>query len=241
MSVLFISDLHLSPERPAVTRAFLVFLRDRASQAEALYVLGDLFEAWIGDDDPTDLSLEVQKAFAELSSSGVALSVQHGNRDFLLGKRFAANTGAVIIGDETVINHWGQRALVMHGDSLCTDDIDYQRFRRKSRNPVYKWCLGALPLKRRQKLAVDWRAKSMAANSNKASSIMDVNAAAVDRVMEKHGVSTLIHGHTHRPDRHSTASGERIVLGDWDSHGWALEMDDSGYQLQSFPLLATEH
>lgn len=241
MSVLFISDLHLSPERPAVTRAFLVFLQHRASRAEALYVLGDLFEAWIGDDDPTDLALEVQKAFAALSRQGVALYVQHGNRDFLLGKRFAANTGAVIIADETVIEHWGQRALVMHGDSLCTDDIDYQRFRRKSRHPIYKWCLRALPLKRRQKLAAEWRAKSMAANSNKASAIMDVNTRAVDRVMQKHAVTTLIHGHTHRPDQHSVACGERIVLGDWDRMGWALEMNDSGYKLQSFPLLETEH
>ena len=241
MSVLFISDLHLSPERPAVTRAFLVFLRKRASQAEALYVLGDLFEAWIGDDDPTDLALQVQRAFAELTSSGVALFIQHGNRDFLLGKRFAATTGAMIIGDETVIEHWGQRALVMHGDSLCTDDTEYQRFRRKSRHPIYRWCLRALSLKRRQALAADWRRKSMAVNSNKASSIMDVNGAAVDRVMQKYGVKTLIHGHTHRPDQHLVAEGERIVLGDWDRMGWALEMDETGYRLQSFALLETEH
>lgn len=237
MSVLFISDLHLSPERPEVTRAFLRFLKSRASSAEALYVLGDLFEAWIGDDDPSDLALEVQSAFARLSNSGVALYVQQGNRDFLLGKRFAANTGAVMLGDETVIEHWGQRALVMHGDSLCTDDIDYQRFRRKSRNPLYKWCLRALPLKRRQKLASDWRARSRAANSNKPSAIMDVNSDAVDRVMQKHGVSLLIHGHTHRPDQHSVTRGERLVLGDWDSMGWVIEMDKAGHNLQSFPLL----
>jgi UDP-2,3-diacylglucosamine hydrolase len=240
MSVLFISDLHLSPERPDVTRAFLLFLQQRASKAEALYVLGDLFEAWIGDDDPTELAILVQNAFAELSSNGVALYIQHGNRDFLLGKRFAANTGAQIIADETVVERWGHRALVMHGDSLCTDDLDYQRFRRKSRHPVYKWCLGALPLKRRQKLASDWRAKSMAANSNKASSIMDVNASAVDLVMAKHGVSLLIHGHTHRPDQHSLVNGERIVLGDWDRMGWAIEMDPSGYKLESFPLQQAE-
>ncbi|MGB2040805.1 MAG: UDP-2,3-diacylglucosamine diphosphatase [Porticoccaceae bacterium] len=240
MSVLFISDLHLSPERPEVTRAFLHFLQSRASHAEALYVLGDLFEAWIGDDDPSDLAMEVQHAFADLSSSGVALYVQQGNRDFLLGKRFASNTGAVIIGDETVIEYWGQRALVMHGDSLCTDDIDYQRFRRKSRNPIYKWFLRALPLRRRQELAADWRAKSRAANSNKPSSIMDVNSDAVNRVMHKHDVSMLIHGHTHRPDQHRVTLGERMVLGDWDSMGWVIEMDKTGYELQSFPLLQTD-
>jgi UDP-2,3-diacylglucosamine hydrolase len=240
MSVLFISDLHLSPERPAVTRAFLVFLQNRANQASALYILGDLFEVWIGDDDPTDLAIGVQRAFRELSDAGVALYVQQGNRDFLLGKRFAANTGAQMLGDEHVIEHHGQRALVMHGDSLCTDDLDFQRFRRKSRHPIYKWCLTALPLKRRQKLATNWRAKSMAANSNKASAIMDVNQVAVDSVMVKYGVSTLIHGHTHRPDRHKTPPRERIVLGDWHQYGWALELDDNGYSLKKFSISANE-
>ena len=144
MSVLFISDLHLSPERPAVSRAFLVFLRERAASASALYVLGDLFEAWIGDDDPTDLALDVQNAFRELSDSGVELFVQHGNRDFLLGKRFAAKAGAVLLGDEHIIEYHGQRALVMHGDSLCTDDVTINAFAAslatQSINGVYQPC-----------------------------------------------------------------------------------------------------
>ena len=236
MSVLFISDLHLAPERPAVTRAFLSFLSDRAGNAESLYILGDLFEAWIGDDDPSAMAAEVQDALRNLSDSGVNLFIQQGNRDFLLGKRFIKRCGAVLLGDEHIIEYAGHRALAMHGDSLCTDDIDYQRFRRKARNPIYKWCLSHLPLKRRQKLATDWRAKSMAANSNKASAIMDVNAQAVATVMDNHGVEVLIHGHTHRPNRHALASGERIVLGDWHDLGWVLCLDDSGYNLESFVI-----
>ena len=236
MSVLFISDLHLAPERPAVTRAFLSFLSDRAANAESLYILGDLFEAWIGDDDPSAMAAEVQDALRNLSDSGVNLFIQQGNRDFLLGKRFIKRCGAVLLGDEHIVEYAGHRALAMHGDSLCTDDIDYQRFRRKARNPIYKWCLSHLPLKRRQKLATDWRAKSMAANSNKASAIMDVNAQAVATVMDNHGVEVLIHGHTHRPNRHALASGERIVLGDWHDLGWVLCLDDSGYNLESFVI-----
>jgi len=236
MSVLFISDLHLAPERPAVTRAFLSFLSDRAANAESLYILGDLFEAWIGDDDPSAMAGEVQDALRNLSDSGVNLFIQQGNRDFLLGKRFIKRCGAVMLGDEHIVEYAGHRALVMHGDSLCTDDIDYQRFRRKARNPIYKWCLSHLPLKRRQKLATDWRAKSMAANSNKASAIMDVNGDAVAAVMGKHAVDVLIHGHTHRPNRHALATGERIVLGDWHDLGWVLCLDDSGYNLESFVI-----
>ena len=236
MSVLFISDLHLAPERPAVTRAFLSFLSDRASASESLYILGDLFEAWIGDDDPSAMAAEVQDALRNLSDSGVNLFIQQGNRDFLLGKRFIKRCGAVMLGDEHIVEYAGHRALAMHGDSLCTDDIDYQRFRRKARNPIYKWCLSHLPLKRRQKLATDWRAKSMAANSNKASAIMDVNAQAVATVMDNNGVDVLIHGHTHRPNRHALASGERIVLGDWHDLGWVLCLDDSGYNLESFVI-----
>ena len=236
MSVLFISDLHLAPERPAVTRAFLSFLRDQAPEVEALYILGDLFEAWVGDDDPTELAAQVQASLGQLSQSGVKLYIQHGNRDFLIGRRFIQRCGAELLDEEHLVQHQGQTALVMHGDSLCTDDVDYQRFRRKARNPIYKWCLSHLPLKRRQKLASDWRAKSMSANSNKATAIMDVNSDAVDAVMVKHQVEVLIHGHTHRPDQHQVSHGQRIVLGDWHDLGWVISMSVSGFALQSFEI-----
>ena len=236
MSILFISDLHLAPERPDITRAFLDFLQQQASKASALYILGDLFEAWVGDDDNMPLSLDVQQALKALTETGVKLYIQHGNRDFLLGQRFMATTGATLLADEHIIEYFDHRALVMHGDTLCTDDVDYQRFRRKARHPLYKWVLGLLPLKRRQRLARDWRAKSAAANKNKSSEIMDVNNDAVDAVMTKHTVNVLIHGHTHRPCRHPLASGERIVLGDWDNKGWILKLDKSGYSLNSFAI-----
>lgn len=236
MSILFISDLHLSPERPDITRAFLDFLQQQATAANVLYILGDLFEAWVGDDDNMPLSLDVQQALKALTETGVKLYIQHGNRDFLLGQRFMANTGATLLADEHIIQHFGQTALVMHGDTLCTDDEDYQRFRRKARHPLYKWVLGLLPLKRRQKLARDWRAKSAAANKNKPSEIMDVNNDAVDAVMTKHKVNVLIHGHTHRPYRHPLTCGERIVLGDWDNKGWVLTLDKSGFNLESFNI-----
>ncbi|MGB2287424.1 MAG: UDP-2,3-diacylglucosamine diphosphatase [Porticoccaceae bacterium] len=236
MATLFISDLHLSPERPAITRAFLLFLEQRASQASALYILGDLFEAWIGDDDPSELSQQVQTALRKLSDSGVSVSVQTGNRDFLIGRGFATSTGASLLGDEHIVEAYGHRVLVMHGDSLCTDDQAYQRFRRYARNPLYQFLFKLLPVKRRQRIADQLRAKSMKANSNKASAIMDVNNQAVEAVLERHNVTRLIHGHTHRPDRHQHSGGERIVLGDWHDLGWVLCMDPEGFDLQSFVI-----
>ena len=218
----------------------MVFLQQRATQASALYILGDLFETWIGDDDPAELSVEIQVALRNLTEAGVPLFVQLGNRDFLLGPGFARATGATILADQHIIAHYGHRALVMHGDSLCTDDLAYQRFRRYARNPLLQFCIKRLSLARRQKLAADMRRKSAAANSNKASAIMDVNGEAVDNIMAKHKVTILIHGHTHRPDRHQIANGERIVLGDWHSLGWVLSLDDNGYDLQSFTIPAAE-
>jgi UDP-2,3-diacylglucosamine hydrolase len=237
MSVLIISDLHLSPERPVIFRAFLDFIKDRAALADALYILGDLFEAWVGDDDPSDLAVQTKAALLQLSNNGVPVYIQRGNRDFTLGARFMRESGATLLADEEIIEYYGHRALVMHGDSLCIDDVEYQRFRRKSRNPIYLWCLVHLPLWVRQKIASDWRRKSAAANSNKASAIMDVNSEAVAEVMAKHCVDTLIHGHTHRPGRHALSNGERIVLGDWEANGWNLIIDERGFELESFPIL----
>lgn len=236
MAILFISDIHLSPQRPAVTRAFLRFLEQHASMAEALYILGDLFEVWIGDDDNSPLSLQIQSAFKALTQRGVPLYIQHGNRDFLLGRKFARATGATLLGDEYLVQYREQSALVMHGDTLCLDDHDYMRFRCKVRNPLAKFALSLLPLGRRLKLATGWRAKSKAANANKPSAIMDVNAGAVDAVMDKYQVDTLIHGHTHRPQRHTVKGGERIVLGDWHDKGWMIIWHKEGFTLESFDI-----
>ena len=237
MAILFVSDIHLSPQRPTIVRAFLLFLSQRAHQAEALYILGDLFEAWIGDDDPSELAVSIKRALRQLSDSGVRVYIQKGNRDFTLGSRFAKETGVNLLPDEYMLSYLGHNALLMHGDSLCTDDIDYQRFRRKSRHPIYLWCLVHLPLPLRQKIASDWRKKSAAANSNKASQIMDVNAHAVAEVMSKHNAQVLIHGHTHRPATHQLNNKQRIVLGDWDQNGWCLTLNAEGFKQDSFAVV----
>ena len=236
MAILFISDLHLSPQRPEVTRAFLHFLEKQACTAEALFILGDLFEVWVGDDDSCPTGIAVQNAIKQLSDKGISVFIQHGNRDFLLGKRFMYNVGATLVTDEYLVEYRDKTALLMHGDTLCTDDIDYIRFRQKMRHPITLLLLRLLPLKFRQKLANDMRAKSKSANANKPSAIMDVNASEVDAVMAKHDVTTLIHGHTHRPDRHQHKNGERIVLGDWHDKGWVVIWDNNGFELQSFPI-----
>jgi UDP-2,3-diacylglucosamine hydrolase len=240
MTTLFIADLHLSPDRPEVTAAFLGFLQQRAARADALFILGDLFEAWIGDDDPSPLARQVIDALHQLSRNGTRLAFQHGNRDFLVGKRFAARTGATLLGDEAVVQLNGNPVLLMHGDSLCLEDDAYQRFRRKVRNPIYKWLLSHLPLKTRLQIAAKWRAGSKQANTNKPESIMDVTPLEVTRLMELYQVDTLIHGHTHRPATHdiqlATGAGQRWVLGDWDRTAWAIEANGKTLELQSWPI-----
>lgn len=236
MTVLFISDIHLSPKRPELFRAFSKFLKEQASQASALYILGDLFDAWIGDDDPSDLAFDTKRALRHLSDNGVDLFIQRGNRDFTLGKRFSKEVRGTIIKDEHIVTCGDVSALVMHGDSLCTDDIEYQKFRRKSRNPIYRWCLINLPLKTRLGIAKKWRTGSASAKSGKAIDIMDVNNDAVLSVMKKYEVATLIHGHTHRPQIHNISSGQRLVLGDWGSQGWFVAFDTEGFSLHSFPI-----
>lgn len=240
MTALFIADLHLSPDRPGTTRAFLDFLERRASRAEALYILGDLFEAWIGDDDPSELARTVIDALQRLSRGGTALFFLHGNRDFLVGRRFGRKTGAQLLPEVHVANLYGQPVLLLHGDSLCLADEAYQRFRRRVRNPAVRWLLRHLPLRRRLQIAADWRRKSMQSNSNKADHIMDVSAAAVVELMQRHRVATMIHGHTHRPAVHDlTLNGRaarRIVLGDWGSLGWAVEASPHGLELRSFAI-----
>ena len=245
MTTLFIADLHLSPERPAVTGAFLAFLRERAAAADALYILGDLFEAWLGDDDPSPQAREVVLALRGLSDGGTQLFFQHGNRDFLVGKRFSHETGAQLLPDVSLAKIYGKPVLVMHGDTLCLGDEDYQKFRRKVRRPLTKWLLTHLPLKKRIQIAADWRAKSMASNSNKADHIMDVDPVEVLRLMRVYGVTTMIHGHTHRPAVHELnldgGPAQRIVLGDWGSRGWTVEAHAGRLSLSSFAIEAVKN
>lgn len=234
---LFISDLHLDPGDPALLRQFLAFLETDASGADALYILGDLFEAWLGDDDPDPLARRVVAALRALAGAGVPCFVMHGNRDFLIGERFCRESGATLLEDGTVVDLYGERVLLMHGDALCTDDLGYQRLRRIVRNPAVRWILRRLPLERRRALARRLRAGSRAHVGATAPEIMDVNATAVAAAFRDAGVRALIHGHTHRPAIHEFildgAPARRIVLGDWYAQGSVLEWSSQGFELRT--------
>jgi len=227
VTTLFISDLHLEESRPDITGAFLSFLKEKAPAADQLYILGDFFEAWIGDDEHTPLQEQVAAALRTLSNSGTRIFLMHGNRDFLLGEDFCARAGATLLDDPTLIDLYGTPTLLMHGDSLCTADVEYQKFRANMRNPQTQKLILARPLKDRQQMARQLREMSMATNRDKADDIMDVTPDEVVRVMEAHDVPQLIHGHTHRPAEHAlkvnNKTAKRIVLGDWDKNLWWLE------------------
>ncbi len=238
MATLFISDLHLCAQRPAVMTLFLDFLRGRATHADALYILGDLFEYWIGDDAAADAEFAaIIAGLRALTQSGVPVYVMHGNRDFLLGEEFTQITGCRLLPDPTLIDLYGTPMLLMHGDTLCTDDVDYQNFRRIVRDP--QWIKKFLTQSRDQRNTVvrDLRATSKAAMAEKPPDIMDVNPAAVETVMRTHRVHHLIHGHTHRPAQHDLLldgqPARRTVLGDWYEQGSVLECDARGCVLES--------
>ncbi|WP_313522813.1 UDP-2,3-diacylglucosamine diphosphatase [Stutzerimonas kunmingensis] len=238
--ILLISDLHLEEERPDITRAFLHFLATRACQAEALYILGDFFEVWIGDDAMTPFQQSIADALRALSERGTRIYLMHGNRDFMLGKGFCRAAGCTLLGDPSVVELGGERVLLMHGDSLCTRDEGYMRLRRLLRNPLSLFILRNLPLSIRRKLARKLRNESRAQTRIKASDIIDVTPELIPRVLAEHGVRTLIHGHTHRPATHELEvdgrPARRIVLGDWDQQCWALQVDESGFQQAPFDL-----
>nr|WP_215730820.1 UDP-2,3-diacylglucosamine diphosphatase [Pseudomonas lalucatii] len=235
-----ISDLHLEEERPDISRAFLHFLQTRASQAEALYILGDFFEVWIGDDAISPFQRSVAQALRQLSDAGTRIFLMHGNRDFLLGRAFCREAGCTLLNDPSRVELAGEQVLLMHGDSLCTQDEAYMRLRRWLRNPLSLFILRHLPLATRHKLARKLRKESRSQTAMKASAIVDVTPSEVPRVMAAQGVRTLIHGHTHRPAEHALqVAGQparRIVLGDWDKQGWALQIDGQGWTLAPFPL-----
>jgi UDP-2,3-diacylglucosamine hydrolase len=239
LKTLFISDLHLDPAAPGIQRQFLEFLEGEARSASALYVLGDLFEVWLGDDDPAPASRTIVQALRALTDAGVTCFVMHGNRDFLIGQRFCRETGAQLIEDGTVVEIHGDRVLLLHGDVLCTDDVSYQRLRRIVRNPAVQWIFRHMSLARRRALAQKVREGSRMHVDTTEAKIMDVNAEAVANAFRESGVGTMIHGHTHRPAVHSLevdgSRVQRIVLGDWHSQGSVLERTASGFDLRSLP------
>jgi UDP-2,3-diacylglucosamine hydrolase len=237
---LFISDLHLDPTRPRATAAFVDFLKTGAREAERLYILGDLFEFWIGDDDDTSHSLEVLDALAAYTGSGHRCSVMRGNRDFLIGQRFARRTGAQLLADPTMETLFGQRVLIMHGDLLCTDDHAYQRYRRIVNNRFLQPLFLALPAGWRRAAGAEGRRRSRNHTNTRPPMIMDVNPAAVRHALQSHAADVLLHGHTHRPGiHHMDIDGRavtRIVLGDWYEQGSVLRWSVQGFELTSLPF-----
>jgi UDP-2,3-diacylglucosamine hydrolase len=226
---LFISDLHLSEDRPAANERFIGFLEKPARAAEALYILGDFFEYWVGDDDLANpFNAVIAGLLRDLSRSGVALYFMHGNRDFLVGEGFCAATGAKLLEDPTLVDLGGEKTLLMHGDTLCTDDLDYQAWRRTARSAAWQQAFLAKPLAERRHAVLGMREKSKAVVQAKPEEIMDVNEDAVRQVLAQHGATRLIHGHTHRPGHHRVSidkrQGERWVLPDWYGRGGYLKL-----------------
>lgn len=236
MTTLFISDLHLSKDQPEILRLFLSFLEGPAARADALYILGDLFEAWLGDDLILPEYQPALDTLRQLTHSGVPVYVMHGNRDFLLGAQFSAATGCALISDPAVIELYGTPTLLMHGDLLCSDDVDYQKLRRQLRDDKWISQFLALPAQERINFAQNLRQQSKQETRYKSDVIMDVNSETVGDYMSKYGVTRLIHGHTHRPAlQDDDAGNKRYVLGDWHAgHAVVLLCDETGCVLENY-------
>ena len=240
MAVFFISDLHLCTDRPEINRVFFEFLRGPAREAQSLYILGDLFEYWAGDDDLSDqFNASVAAALSEYAQTGPVLRFMHGNRDFLLNGEFAKACGGSLIDDPHSVDLFGTPTLLMHGDTMCTDDLDYQKFRVQVRNPNWQKGFLALPLEQRKRQIEAVRQTSESEKTRKAPEIMDVNQGAVEATLRKHGYPRLIHGHTHRPARHVLHVDGRIcerwVLADWYRTGSYLRCDEHGCAPEQLP------
>ncbi|MEM8816827.1 MAG: UDP-2,3-diacylglucosamine diphosphatase [Pseudomonadota bacterium] len=239
MTTLFISDLHLETDRPDIGEQFFAFVDGEARDAEALYILGDLFDAWVGDDDPNPHYADVKTALRALVDSGVPVYFMHGNRDFMIGEDFAAETGVKILPDPIAVDLYGDHVLLSHGDALCTDDFEYQQIRVMTRKPEWQATMRAKPLEERLMIARAARAESQARGQTIDMDIMDVNDRAVKKTLLDYGVDILLHGHTHRPNVHEVDLGERkakrIVLGDWYDQGSVLRWDDDGPVLEGMP------
>ena len=239
MATLFVSDLHLDPDRPAATELFGRFLDDEARGAESLYILGDLFEAWVGDDDPSETGAFAAGKLRALADSGVPAFFIRGNRDFLLGEGYARRAGMAILPDPAVVVLHGTPTLILHGDLLCTDDSAYQQFRAQTRDPRWQAQFLSQPLDARLAFAAQARAASKArygelVASGQSETITDVAPATVQEWFRRYGIARMIHGHTHRPAVHDEGGGNsRIVLGDWYEHGSVLRIDRDGFDLAS--------
>jgi len=242
MTTLFISDLHLEADRPEIGEQFLDFLDEEAADAEALYILGDFFEYWVGDDDPDEYYASIKRSLRAFTDSGVPTYFMHGNRDFMIGETFAEETGVTILPDPYPLDLFGKRVLLSHGDALCTDDTEYQKVRTMTRNPDWQAMILAKPLEERIAIAKQARARSQDRNKTLSESIVDVNADAVRQTISEYGVEILLHGHTHRPGIHGVEVDDRfakrVVLGDWYDQGSVLRWDEDGLELSAIPRQA---
>jgi len=235
VSYIFISDLHLDESRPDVTEAFFSFIKNVANRAEGFYILGDLFEVWLGDDNNSVLNQNIISALKALS---VPRFIMHGNRDFLIGKTFCQQTGFTLLPDPTRVLLFDRPVLLMHGDSLCTRDVEYIKVRNILRNPAFQNDLLSKSLQERMVIASGARNQSKEHTRQTKMDIMDVTHEEVISEMQQHEVQLLIHGHTHRPDTHYVPEvlGQRAVLGDWDTQGWFIELTEAGFNLESFSI-----
>ncbi|MBP9727236.1 MAG: UDP-2,3-diacylglucosamine diphosphatase [Gammaproteobacteria bacterium] len=213
----FISDTHLNEHEPAMTQRFLDFLKLNKGSIEKLYLLGDIFDTWIGDDDVSPLSLQVSQVLKNCAQNGVSIYFIHGNRDYLIGPKFAKSCGMKLLGEKTLLSLYGKQTLIMHGDLLCTDDLAYQRYRKIMFSSLMKKICLTLPLWLRKKIAKKLRKISQYSNSEKQMNIMDVSENSVTQAFAESNAELLIHGHTHRLACHSAAAGKtRMVLGAWE-------------------------
>ncbi len=239
MKTLFISDLHLEAGRPEIGEQFLAFLEGEARDADTLYILGDLFEFWVGDDDPNEHYAAMKRAMRALVDSGVPVFFMHGNRDFMIGVDFAHETGVQILADPHPVELHGTSVLLSHGDAMCTDDVEYQQIRAMTRNPEWQAMMLTKSLAERLAFAAHARTESQSKNESSNGEIVDVNQDEVVKMIAEHGVEVLLHGHTHRPAVHDVDLGDRkakrIVLGDWYEQGSVLRWDENGYSLDVMP------
>jgi len=232
----FISDLHLSEKTPELTQAFLRFLDESKEACTHFYILGDLFETWIGDDDNSPFNIQIKEALSEFTSNGPETFFIHGNRDFLIGESFSKDTGITILPDPFSFMVDEQKIVLSHGDFLCTDDVDYIAFRNKVRSKNWQTVFLSKSLDERLQIAASLRDDSKTATAQKSNEITDVNNEEVVDFISKHKPNLFIHGHTHRPNIHDISSSKRIVLGDWGDFGWSLTLTGDGHNLEKFPI-----
>ena len=236
MKLGFISDLHLSENTPSVTEGFFEFLKTAAQELSHLYILGDLFEAWVGDDDDSQHAMSVMQKINHATRNGLEIFFIHGNRDFLCGQKFAEQSNLTLLPDPFFLNFFDQKIALSHGDNFCTEDLEYIKFKKEVRSEKWQQEFLQKPLDDRLNIASNMRDASQKNNSNKDISIMDVTPNAIQEFFTEHRIDLLIHGHTHRPNTHQINSGTRIVLGDWHKTGWCLMLDEQQQELKEFTL-----